>query len=226
MVSRVLRAAGAPVAWSLMSETVMNPQIQPFLLVGGALLGLVLVVVLAVVVTRTRRERRELHERFGPEFERTVLATGSKRAAVRDLREREALHTDLELRDLNDADRELVRRRMAALQFRFVDDPADVMLSAGRVATEVLRAQGYPVGEDRDAGLRLFSVDHPAQAVDLRTVVEGDYDDDVDLMRAAFLGLRRALAEALGITYDAADAGLATTTDLRVEQRLERLNDG
>lgn len=184
----------------------------------GVAIALVAVVIWTVAsAARRKRERKALQERYGAEYDRTLALHRSKRATVADLRERERLHDQLELRNLNDIDRDLVRRHMATLQYRFVEDPSDVMLQTDRVITEVLRAKGYPVADDRERSLRLFSVDHPEQAVAVRTVMEGNYDGDVAAMRQAFLDARRALAEVSGISYVLGDAA-DSPDDLRVEQ--------
>ncbi|MGH3664613.1 MAG: hypothetical protein ACRDU8_00730 [Egibacteraceae bacterium] len=187
----------------------MTQEQLTYLIIALVVLVVVIVVVAAVAASRRRREREALRARYGDEYDRTVKAAGGRRAAVRDLKERETLHQQLTLRDLNEADRDLVRRHMATLQYRFVEDPADVLLQMQRVATEVLRARGYPVAEDREKALRLFSVDHPKEAGHVRTVITGEHGGDVDRMREAFLGVRRALQEVAGISYvlgDAADS--------------------
>lgn len=171
-----------------------------------AVVVVIILVVLIVLGVRRRRERESLRARFGPEYDRTVAERGSKRAAVRDLKEREALHEQLRLRDLNDADRDLLRRHMATLQYRFVEDPGDVLLQTGRIATEVLRARGYPVNEDRDRALRLFSVDHPDEAGYVRDVIQGTHGRDVGHMRDTFLGVRHVLQEIAGVSYVLGDA--------------------
>ncbi len=198
----------------------MDPQIQQILLIVAAAV-IVLLVIALIVAARRHKQREQLRERYGDEYDRTVAARGSKRAAVRDLREREELRSALSLRDLNDADRDLIRRHMATLQYRFVEDPADVMLQTGRVATEVLRAQGYPVAEDRDRALRLFSVDHPSDAGAMRAAIEGDHHGDVTRMRDTFLGVRRALQDVAEVSYVLGDA-----TDSPAELGAGRGSDG
>jgi hypothetical protein len=176
------------------------------LIIIGIVVLVVIVAILLIVSARKRKQREELRSRYGQEYDRTVRERGSKRAAVKDLQEREALHSELALHDLNEADRDLVRRHMASLQYRFVEDPDDVMLSTQRVMTEVLRARGYPVAEDRDKALRLFSVDYPQDAGPVRTVVEGNYGGDVSRMQEAFIGARRTLADVAGVSYVLGDA--------------------
>jgi hypothetical protein len=197
-----------------------------YVVIGAAVVIVAVIVVAAVAATRRRRERAALRSRYGPEYDHTLTQHRSTRAAVADLKEREQLHDALELRDLNDADRDLVRRHMAALQFRFVDDPADVLLQTDRVVTEVLRARGYPVAEDRDKAVRLFSVDHPDHAAAIRTAMAGNHGDDLDRMRATFLDVRRALAEVAGISYALDDVTDERDTDdaprdLRVESDID-----
>ena len=194
----------------------MDPQTEQYLLIGAIAVGVATIVLLVRFAVGVR-ERRRLREQFGPEYDRTVEARGSKRRAVRDLREREALHSTLELQELNEADRDLVRRHMASLQYRFVEDPAAVMLSTGRLMTEVLRARGYPVAENRERALRLFSVDYPAAAGSVRTALTGEFHGDLNKMRITFLGIRDTLETMAQITYVVGDAS-ATSPDVRLDR--------
>lgn len=187
-----------------------------YVLIGVGVVIVALIVWAAVAASRRKQEREELQRRYGAEYDRTVAQHRSKRDAIADLKEREQLHEQLDLRNLNDIDRDLVRRHMATLQYRFVDDPSDVMLQTDRVITEVLRAKGYPVADDRERAVRLFSVDHPEQAGTVRTIMEGNYNGDTDAMRQAFLDARHLLAEVSGISYVLGDA-TDSPDDLRVE---------
>ena len=191
---------------------------------------LYLVIAVAVVVVgsvlwavaasaRKRRERDALKERYGPEYDRTVAEHRTTRAAVADLKEREAEHDTLHLRDLNDTDRELVRTHMAAAQFRFVEDPADAILRTERIMIEVLRAKGYPVASDREQATRLFSVDHPAHAESLRTLFNSEHGGAADQLRERFLQARKTIQEVTGTTFEVGDVPplRAMGGDLRVE---------
>ena len=68
----------------------------------------VIVLIVAGMAATTRRRRSHLRDRFGPEYDRTVDA-GKRRAAERDLREREQEHDQLELRPLSPASRAISR---------------------------------------------------------------------------------------------------------------------
>lgn len=197
----------------------LNTLTQPpwlYVLIAVAVVIVGLIVWAVVRSSQRKSERERLRERYGSEYDRTLAKHRNTRAAVADLKEREQLHENLELQDLNDADRDLIRRHMATLQYRFVEDPADVMLQTERVVTEVLRAKGYPVADDRDQGLRLFSVDHPEHAGAMRTVLEGNYNGDVSHMRSAFLDARSAIQETTGVSYVLGDAA-DRPDDLHVE---------
>jgi hypothetical protein len=174
-------------------------------LAAGAVVLVVLAAVLMVFAVRRRRVRRALRARYGPEYERTVRVAGSERRAVADLHDRETRREDLTLRDLTEDERVDVRARMAGLQYRFVEDPADVMVDTGLVVLDVLRRRGYPMAEDHDLALRLLAVDRPLEALALRAVVEGDYGDDVARMRALFVDARMGLADLAGTGWSADD---------------------
>lgn len=172
----------------------------------------VVVVVIALIVwgvvssAKRRRERDELRERYGDEYDRTVAQHGNRRAAVADLRSRESEHETLNLRDLNEADLALVRRHMAAAQYRFVEDPSDALMRVERVMTEVLRAKGYPVASDRNQAVRLFSVDHPEHAGAVRSVFNDGGAGNLSDLRTRFLDARKTIHEVTGASYALDDA--------------------
>lgn len=187
----------------------------------GVAIALVALLVWAVMSSaRKRREREALRDRYGAEYDHTISEHRNKRAAVADLKQRESEHEQLQLRDLNDADRDLIRRHMAAAQFRFVEDPADALMRTERIMVEVLRAQGYPVAKDRDQATKLFSVDHPDHAQSVRTIFDGDHRTGTDELRDRFLQARKTIADVTGTTYESDDAlaERAPLTDLRVER--------
>lgn len=189
------------------------------LLIAGIVVAVVVVAVVVAVAARRRAaqnsDRAALRERFGPEYERAVADRGNARAASDDLHERERLRENLSLTELTDDDRQLVRRHMAALQFRFVEDPEETLVETGRVVTEVLRVRGFPVDTDREEALRLFSVDHPHETETVRTVLGGDLGHDDHRLRELFLDTRRTLREVAAITYEAGDVALPAGTRTR-----------
>src|SRR4051794_15805315 len=127
-----------------------------------ALIVIIVVVVLllvaaAVVVPRMRS--RQLQQRFGPEYERTVDSAGDRRAAERDLQQRTRERKELEIRPLEPGARDAYAQRWRAAQERFVDAPGQAVGDADALVEEVMRERGYPVG-DFDQQARAVSVDH------------------------------------------------------------------
>lgn len=60
----------------------------------------VVVLLLCALAASMIMRRRRLQARFGPEYQRTVEAKGSRRAAERELREREQRHDALHIKEL------------------------------------------------------------------------------------------------------------------------------
>ena len=106
------------------------------------------------------RRRRGLKERFGPEYDHAVDASGGRRAGERELREREQRHEELEIRELTPAARNRYVDDWRAVQVRFVDAPGEAVGEADRLVQQVMRDRGYPV-DDFETRADAISVDHP-----------------------------------------------------------------
>jgi hypothetical protein len=120
------------------------------LLVVGAVL-----VAVGLIASR----RRALRQRFGPEYDRVVESTEDRRAAERELRDRERRHADLELRPLDPASRERYSTSWEEIQVRFVDAPDRAVGEADELVTRLIAERGYPTG-DYDDQLAHLSVEH------------------------------------------------------------------
>lgn len=131
-----------------MSSTLIT--VLVVLLVVGAIL-----VVLGVVANR----RRALRQRFGPEYDRVVESTEDRRAAERELRDRERRHAELELRPLDPESRERYSASWEEIQVRFVDAPDQAVGEADELVTRLVAERGYPTG-DYDDQLAHLSVEH------------------------------------------------------------------
>ena len=192
-----------------------------YVVLAVALLVAALLGWLFLSVRRTRRERAELRARYGDEFDRAVSEHGNRRAAVADLRAREDERRLLSLRELNAADLDIVRRHMAAAQYRFVDDPREALERVERIMTEVLRAKGYPVAHDRRQTARLFSVDHPDHAGSVRAVLGDGAAGDIEDLRIRFVKARKTIADVTGLGRIVDEDAGQTPIDLRVEHNLD-----
>jgi hypothetical protein len=129
--------------------------------------AIVIVALVALLMIQSRR-RTLLHERFGREYDRTVDATGSRRSAEQELRDRVSRRGEIELRALSDASRDRYEHEWAALQARFVDRPEGAATEADHLITELMSERGYPV-DDFESKSSLVSVDHPDVVENYRT---------------------------------------------------------
>lgn len=106
------------------------------------------------------RRTRQLRDRFGPEYDRTVEAAASKREAEANLAEREQRHDERDIRPLSAAARERYVASWQQVQAQFVDDPSVAVGAAERLIESVMAERGYPV-EDFDQRADDLSVDYP-----------------------------------------------------------------
>jgi hypothetical protein len=128
----------------------------------------ILIVVVAVVVIVAcaswiavrRRRRRMLHERFGPEYDRSLESARSRREAESELAGRAKQRDELEIRPLSEGARDRYAAQWSELQGRFVDVPQVAVVEAEELTKQVMRDRGYPV-DDFESQSDLVSVDHP-----------------------------------------------------------------
>jgi FtsZ-interacting cell division protein ZipA len=127
------------------------------------------IVVLAIVWSATRAKRtRSLRDTFGREYERTVEHAGDRRAAERELRERQKEHEKLDIRRLSPEARERYARRWQSTQTRFVDDQKGAVAEADNLVQEVMKERGYPT-DDFERRVADISVEHPDLVEKYRT---------------------------------------------------------
>lgn len=136
---------------------------------------ILIAVVAAVVVlgalwyAAQRRRTGALQDRFGSsEYDRTIDKEGGRRAAERELRDREKRHEELELRPLSRETRRGFQQEWEDTQGRFVDDPKGAVARADELVQRVMRERGYPV-DDFEQRAADISVDHPDLVEKYRT---------------------------------------------------------
>jgi hypothetical protein len=180
----------------------------------------VIVVLLAIIaglaITMASR-RKKLQERFGPEYDRLVTESDSRRLAEAELTERERRVKKLDLRELSAADRQRYLGQWTAVQERFVDDPTAAIAEGQHLVEAVMRDRGYPVAEYHQT-LADLSVEH-AQLLD-HVRQAHDISDKAKTGRAsteeervAMLHYRELFADLLGDqTVTSATASTAGTT--------------
>jgi hypothetical protein len=127
-----------------------------------ALIGAAVAAALAVIVWQLieRRRTSKLRSRFGPEYDRTVDETDSRRDAEAELEAREERHQQLQIRPLSVEARNRYAESWRRVQAEFVDDPAAAVASADNLIQSAMAERGYPV-EDFEQRAADISVDHP-----------------------------------------------------------------
>ncbi len=119
-----------------------------------------LVIVGLVAMAAMRRRTTALRARFGDEYDRTVQAHDDRRAAEAELVGRQKKRAQLDIRPLPEAERERFAQDWREVQERFVDEPANAVVTADSLIGRVMRARGYPV-DNFESQSDLMSVDHP-----------------------------------------------------------------
>lgn len=129
----------------------------------------VVIVLLAIVWSAMRKKRtRALQDTFGREYDRTVDQAGGRRAAERELSDRQKQHEQLDIRPLSPESRDRYLRRWQSTQSRFVDDPRGAVNEADTLVQEVMQERGYPT-KDFERRVADISVDHPDLVEKYRT---------------------------------------------------------
>ena len=129
----------------------------------------VVVVVIVIVViaaigaaayfTQAQARHRNLRQRFGPEYDRTVKSHESTREAEQELLARKKRHDELEIHPLDPAARERHLAEWRQVQERFVDEPETAVTGADRLLILVMGERGYPT-EGYEQQVSDLSVEH------------------------------------------------------------------
>jgi hypothetical protein len=170
-----------------------------WILIAAAVVIVAVLIVAAVSASRRKRTGR-LQERFGPEYERTVLEVGEQSTAEKDLAARERKRAKLDIVPLTPEALEKYANRWQMVQTAFVDNPSSAVGDADRLVTEVIRERGYPV-DDFEQQAADISVDHPTVVENYRAahsihLSQQNGDVGTEAQRQAFVHYR-ALFEKL-----------------------------
>jgi hypothetical protein len=125
-----------------------------------ALAVVIVVLGLAAWVVRQRRQSQQLHETFGPEYDRAVSQYDSRDRAEADLQARQKRVEAMTIRPLPPEDRTRFAQAWRATQARFVDEPAAATAEADRLIADLMGVRGYPV-RDFEQQAADISVNYP-----------------------------------------------------------------
>jgi len=176
-----------------------------------AILAVAALALAAVAVWRGSRGRRghQLHERFGPEYDRLLQEYGDRRRVERELEARAERVRQYHIKELPEPQRNSFTRSWQQTQERFVDTPAVAVRAAHDLVQQVMLAKGYPVEESNDVEQRLadLSVDHASVVQHYRAALKlheanRSGDADTEQLRQAIVHYRALFAELLGSTAE------------------------
>jgi hypothetical protein len=150
------------------------------------------------------RRSRQLQDRFGPEYDRTVESEGGRRQAEVELDARRKRREQLDIRPLDPGSRQRYEEEWAGTQARFVDSPAEAVREADVLVIQVMRERGYPVDnfEQRSSDV---SVDHPNVVENYRAAHEISLANDQG--QAGTEDLRQAMVHYRALFQDLMTAG-------------------
>lgn len=133
---------------------------DPKLIVSVAVIFLIIVIGVALYVRKKRKTTAGLRIRFGPEYDRAVLAHGSERKAEAKLADRETRVDGLKVYELGATERERFLAEWRSVQSRFRDHPKGSVTEADELVSTLMQACGCPVA-DFDQRAADISVNHP-----------------------------------------------------------------
>ena len=118
----------------------------------GVIVAIVVVAALVIIgglaYWQSQRNKSEKLQRdFGPEYERALSESGSRKDAERELEERRKRVEALKLRDLSREEQVRYADEWKAIEARFVDDPSATLAGADRLARSLMVDIGYPMAE-------------------------------------------------------------------------------
>jgi hypothetical protein len=162
------------------------------LVIMGAILG--------PIFARRKRSQR-FHDKFGPEYDRTVKTMGNEKKAQTELDERQKHVETLNIRPLSISERQRYLADWTAVQAKFVDQPGQANVEAGHLIMEVMQIRAYPVSdfEQRAADI---SVNYPALVSNYRAAREiaiknEHHQADTEELRQAMIYYRSLFDELL-----------------------------
>jgi hypothetical protein len=167
-----------------------------------AIVVIIVVAVAAGLYYMRENRRRQLRERFGPEYDRAVAASGDPGRAEKQLQERVKKHKELEIRDLDPEARNRYAESWRTIQARFVDDPRSALREADILVTTVMGDRGYPT-EGFEQQADVVSVDHSGVVENYRSahsisVADTEGRASTDDLRQAMVHYRALFNDLLG----------------------------
>jgi len=169
----------------------------------GIIVAIVVIAALLIIgglwYFQSQNSRSEkLRKDFGPEYDRAVEGSGDRKAAERELQERQKRVENLKLRDLTKEEQTRYADDWRGIEARFIDDPAATLQDADRTARAVMVDIGYPMTDAEQQAADL-SVHHAGVVEHYRTahIVMQNSDASTEDIRQAMVHYRSVMDELL-----------------------------
>ena len=134
-----------------------------------------------------RKRTKELRDRYGEEYDRTVDAKGGRRDAEADLIEREERVKKFDIRPLTRDERDRYTGEWKDTKALFVDSPVEAVSRADRLLTDVMNTRGYPMSdfEHRHADLTVEHQDVARHYLEGHKIADRSSDATTEELRRA-----------------------------------------
>jgi FtsZ-interacting cell division protein ZipA len=107
-----------------------------------------------------RSKSKRFHDKYGTEYDETVKSLGDEKKAQAEMDIRKKHVKDLKIHSLTNEERARYVADWAAVQSKFVDEPAQAIVDADRLIMEVMQIRAYPIS-DFDQRASDLSVSYP-----------------------------------------------------------------
>ena len=170
----------------------------------GVIVAIVVIAALVIIgglwyLNSQKSKSETLRRDFGPEYDRTLENTGSRKDAERELEERRKRVEGLKLRELSRDEQVQFAEEWRGIEARFIDDPAGTLDDADRTARKVMVEIGYPMTDAEQQAADL-SVNHAGVVEHYRTahvVMQKGGEADTEEIRQAMVHYRSVIDELL-----------------------------
>jgi hypothetical protein len=159
-------------------------------------------IVLGIGAFIRRRNTRKFHAQYGEEYDLAIKKMGSEKKAQAELRGREKHIDKMDIRSLNDAEREQYQKEWKTVQANFVNEPGKAIASADHLIMEVMQLRNYPVSDFNQRAADV-SIRYPELVKDYRAAREiaiknTDQKATTEEMRQAMISYRSLFDELVG----------------------------
>jgi len=117
---------------------------SPAVIIGAVVLVALICVGIFVAVDMQRKKTAKLRSRFGPEYDRLLRETGSRKKTEEILGARLKRIEVLKIRDLTAVEHDRYLSEWELVQSRFIDHPRGAVTEANDLMNSLLMARGYP----------------------------------------------------------------------------------